>query len=114
MRNDEVLLLDVLIAARRILEFVGKLDFAAFEHDEKTKSAVIREIQVIGEASRLLSSQAKENHSAVDWAAMAGMRNRVIHEYFNIDVDIVWDVIQNDIPALAAHLSTLLPASDEE
>lgn len=82
---------------------------AQFEHDEKTKSAVIREFQVMGEAVRLLSSQAKTTHNHIPWAAIAGMRNTLVHEYFSIDAGLVWDTIKNDIPSLIRQLEAIVP-----
>lgn len=76
------------------------------------QSAVIREIQVIVEAARLISEETKVTHNAIAWRAIAGMRNRVIHEYFDIDLDILWDTLRNDIPPLIQQLECIVPPED--
>ena len=112
MRQDDALLLDMLIAARKIQQFTASMTQDDFNQHEMVQSAVIREIQVIGEAARLISAATKEDHTAIAWQAIAGMRNRVIHEYFNIDLDILWDTITNDIPPLIEQLAGLVPPEE--
>ena len=113
MRHDETLLLDMLIAARKVQEFTQGIDQASFMAHSMLQSAVIREIQVIGEAARLISEATKAQHSAIDWRAISGMRNRVIHEYFNVDLDIVWTTIERDIPSLRDSLEQIVPGEEE-
>ncbi len=110
MRSDEALLLDMLIAARRIQRFTDGMTLNDFNHSEVVQSAVLREIQVIGEAGRRVSDVTRVRYVNVPWAAIAGMRNRIIHEYFNIDLRMVWDTVQQDIPLLIAQLEQIVPA----
>jgi uncharacterized protein with HEPN domain len=110
MRSDDALLLDMLIAARKILRFTADMTLAAFEADEMAQSAVIRELQVIGEAARLVSDEAKAAYSAIDWRTMTGMRNRLVHEYFAIRLDVVWQTATEDIPPLIVRLNEILPS----
>jgi len=113
MRSDDALLLDMLIAARKIRRYVAGMTQEAFYANEMAQSAVIREIQVIGEAARLLTAETKARHSGIAWASMTGIRNRIIHEYFNIDLGIVWSSIHEDIPVVMAQLEKIVPPEDE-
>mgnify|MGYP003604478713 CR=1 FL=1 len=109
MRSDDALLLDMLIAARKIVRFSAGMNLDAFEADEMAQSAIIRELQVIGEAARLVSEEAKTAYPAIDWRTMTGMRNRLVHEYFAIRLDVVWQTAMEDIPPLIDRLNDTLP-----
>jgi len=113
MRSDKTLLLDMLIAARNIVEFGSNLAEAEFKSSKLHQSAVIREIQVIGEAARLVSETTKRQYPQIQWAAISGMRNRVIHEYFRADANLVWETIQVDAPELIQQLEPLFPPDAE-
>lgn len=110
MRSDDALLLDMLIAARKIVRFTAGMAQDTFEADEMAQSAVIRELQVIGEAARLVSEEAKTAYPAIDWRTMTGMRNRLVHEYFAIRLDVVWQTAMEDIPPLIDRLNDILPS----
>jgi hypothetical protein len=110
MRSDDALLLDMLIAARKIARFSADMTLDTFQADEMAQSAVIRELQVIGEAARLVSDEAKAAYSAIDWRTMTGMRNRLVHEYFAIRLDVVWQTATEDIPPLIDRLNEILPS----
>ncbi len=112
-RKDEALLLDMLIAARKIQRFTASMTQDAFKGNEMIQSAVIREIQVIGEAARMVTDETKAKHTSIEWSAISGMRNRIIHEYFNIDLSIVWETINSDIPALLEQLERIVPPEEK-
>ena len=114
MRNDETLLLDMLLAAQNILEFAHGLSEEDFMNSKLHQSATIREVQVIGEAARQISEQTKSKHPDIQWKAILGMRNRVIHEYFRVDLDILWQTIQNDIKPLINQIRPLIPPGDSD
>jgi uncharacterized protein with HEPN domain len=114
MRRDDALLLDMLIAARKIRRYTENMNFAQFNANEMAQSAVIRELQVIGEAARLVTAELQQAHAALDWHAIIGMRNRLIHGYFAIRLDVVWKTVQDDVQPLIARLETLIPPEEDK
>ena len=84
MWRDDAFLLDMLLAARRVLKYAQGLDFQRFENDEILQDAIVRRIQIIGEAARKISQEFKEEHPEISWFEVIGMRHRLIHEYFRI------------------------------
>lgn len=112
MRRDESLLLDMLIACQKIERFTINLSQQEFDESEIVQSAVLREIQVIGEAARMVSEKMKSNQNQIPWRIISGMRNRIIHEYFNIDLKIVWQTIQTNIPSLHEQLQEIVSIDD--
>ena len=90
------------------------MDFDEFKVDEKTLSAVIRKFEIIGESVRYLPDRIKENYSNVPWKEMAGMRERLIHGYFGIDYNIIWDTIKRKIPNLISIISQILNDIEDE
>lgn len=112
MRHDLVLMLDMLLAGQNVLEFTAGMTQAMFFANRMAQSAVIRELQVIGEAARLISEETQAQHAEIAWRQISGMRNRVIHEYFDVKLPVVWDVIQHDIPALVAQLERIVPPEE--
>ena len=96
---DNILYLeDIILAMDRIQEYISGLDFVNFKRDYKTVDAVIRNFEVIGEASKNLSKDIKDNYSNVPWEEMYRLRNRISHEYFGIDYEIIWDIISKHLP----------------
>ncbi len=80
----------------------------ALARDEKTLDAVIRNLEVIGEAVKLIPAEVREQHGEINWNKIAGLRDILIHRYFGIDVEIIWDVVQNKIPPLEKHVRDAL------
>lgn len=113
MRKDETYLLDMLIAARKAMQFTTGLTWDAFAESELHQGAVIRELEIIGEAANLVSKATQTAHPELPWLQIIGMRNRLIHEYFRVDLERVWETIQQDIPQLIGHLQPLVPSEDE-
>lgn len=107
-REDLMLAEDMLEAAEKIISYVGDTHLDDFLVDEKTKDAVIRNFEIIGEAASRLDVDFKESHKEVPWHQLKGYRNRLIHEYFGVDYEIVYDIIQNDLPTLNKQLQNLL------
>ncbi|HNS19991.1 MAG TPA: DUF86 domain-containing protein [Sedimentisphaerales bacterium] len=99
-----MLLNDILEAIEKTSRYVGGMSFDSFIHDEKTVDAVVRNIEIIGEAANRLPDEFKESHSDIEWYKVVGLRNRVVHEYFGIDLDIIWQILHRDLPGLQAHI----------
>lgn len=114
MQRELVYLLDMLQSAEIIQSFISDIDQTAFEADIKTQDAVIRRIEVIGEAVRWLSLEFRTNHPSIPWQQIAGMRSKLIHEYDRVDLVAVWEVVQVDIPKLIAQIQPLIPPDDSE
>lgn len=100
MKDDIIFLEHILECSSKIIMFIGDMSESDFVNDEKTQSAVIRELEVIGEASKRISENYKNKHSEIPWKLMAGMRDVLIHDYEGVDVFTIWDTIQNDILVL--------------
>lgn len=107
-RDHKVFLQDVLDAIANVAEFVGALTLDEFKADKKTLHAVIRNLEVIGEAVKGVPSELRQRHPQVPWQRIAGLRDILIHRYFEIDIDIVWDIVQNKLPELKEHLQAIL------
>jgi uncharacterized protein with HEPN domain len=99
-------------AIDRITDYIQELDnAAALERDHKTQAAVIRYIEIIGEAASIIQKQAPEfvaAHPSLPWHEMRGMRNRMIHSYFDVNVDVLWGTIKDDLPKLKQQTDRLL------
>lgn len=94
---------DIIHAAVKIDRFVEGMDRDAFVKDEKTVDAVLRNLEVLGEASKLIPDNRRSNHPDIPWSEMAGMRDKLIHGYATVDLDIVWTTVVEDLPGLRAH-----------
>lgn len=99
-RDYRLYLEDIEEACRKILRYTDGLSFAAFIDDDKTFDAVVRNLEIIGEAAKHIPRDVRERHSSIPWSRIAGLRDIVAHGYFGLDVDILWDIIQNHVPAL--------------
>ena len=97
-RDDDLLLNDMVEAADSIFEYVGAMSFDEFQHDKKTVDAVIRNFEVLGEASKLISEEVKLNSPLVEWRLITDFRNILIHHYFGIDYTAVWTAIKESLP----------------
>jgi len=107
-RNLRLYLDDILQACEDILVFTKGMDSAAeFGSDRRTMLAVIRSLEVIGEAARQTPKVFREKHADVPWREMNNFRNVIAHEYFGLDFDIVWDVIKNRIPSLEEQIKAV-------
>lgn len=98
--------------ARYLVETSQELTWEEFNGDETMKRAFVRSIEVIGEATKNLSDDLRERYSEVEWRAMAGMRDRLIHGYFGVDYEIVWDVATREAPKLKKQISEILQSED--
>jgi uncharacterized protein with HEPN domain len=99
IRTDILFLEDIQASMNRIAEYIKGYNFASFKKDNKTVDAVIRNFEIIGEASRRLTDEVRESHPDIPWNEMMYyLRNRVTHEYFGVDYEIIWDIATNYLP----------------
>jgi len=108
LRDSEVYLQDILDAAAKILRYTEGMDAKRLASDTKTLDAVVRNLEVIGEAAKNLPEEMRSQPTAIDWKKIAGLRDILIHRYFGVDVDIIWDVIRNRLPLLEGEVRRLL------
>jgi len=107
--KDPGCLLDIVLAARKAVEYLGDRDAVALEADELVLSAIEHNLIIIGEAARKVSPAFHEQHPEIGLGKAIGMRNILVHEYGRVDVDEVWRTVQEDLPALVVVLESLLP-----
>ena len=105
MKTDQVYVEHILDAIQQIEAYTESADRQTFEENQMLQDATVRQIEIVGEASRQLSESFRRRTSDIPWRAIIGMRNRIAHDYLNIDLDIVWEVVQRDIPSLRDQLS---------
>lgn len=108
MRDYTLYLKDILTALGSIERFVEDMDFESFKDDDKTSSAVIRKFEVIGEAAKKVPDEIKEEHPSIPWKEMAGMRDKLIHFYFGVDYDLLWQTIRKRVPAIKPLIAQIL------
>jgi uncharacterized protein with HEPN domain len=106
--EDRIRLMHMIEATDEAIGFVVDKTRATLEPDRKTLLAVIRCVEIVGEAAAKVSEETRSSAPDIPWAAIVGMRNRLIHAYFDIDVDVVWKTVTVELPALQARLRTLL------
>ena len=107
-RDNLTLIHDMHESALKILKYTQGYDFNAFIDDEKTIDAVVRNFEIIGEASSKIDPDYQADHSHIPWRKLKGYRNRLIHEYFGVDYQIVWEVIQDDLSELIDALEEII------
>lgn len=105
--EDKIRLQHILDEANEAQEFVKDISFNELKNDSKTVHALLRSIEIIGEAASKISKEYKEKHQEIPWGRIIGMRNHLIHVYFDIDYETVWNTVQNDIPKLIEMIAKL-------
>jgi uncharacterized protein with HEPN domain len=113
-RDIDLLLRDMKESAEKILKYTNGLTFDDFLSDDKTIDAVVRNFEIIGEASMRIDDDFKLDNPQIEWKKLRGFRNRIVHEYFGIDYEIVWSIIVTDIEELIFQLSELLTNGKKE
>jgi len=107
-RDYKVFLEDILEAIKKIRSYTADLSLESFSQDEKSMDAVVRNLEVIGEAIKNVPEDVRVKYPDVEWKRIAGLRDILIHEYFGIDVVIIWDIIRNKLPFLETQVKQIL------
>ena len=106
-RSLDLLLDDICEALDRIEQYISGMSFDVFSNDRKSVDAVVRNLEIIGEASNRLPADFKNSHSQIEWHKAVGLRHRIVHEYFGIDLQIVWQILKKDLPSLREAISQI-------
>jgi uncharacterized protein with HEPN domain len=109
MSRDDTYLLDILESAKIAMDYVLGKSWDDFYDDIQCQDAVVRRIEIIGEAARRVSQATRDKYPQIPWREMTSMRNLVIHEYDVVDINQVWDTVQNKLPPLIGELATIVP-----
>jgi uncharacterized protein with HEPN domain len=107
-RTDKDLLNDIQEAAHRIAAYIAAMPYEAFLGDTKTQDAVVRNLEIIGEATKNLSAELRAKYPDIPWRSMAGVRDRLIHDYFGVNLDIVWHIVTVELPDVASRIEEIL------
>jgi len=107
MRDDRRRLLDIAEAIERIEKYASE-GREAFEDDELIQNWILHHLQVIGEAARAISDELKNEHDEMPWQQIVGMRHILVHRYFEVDTDLIWSVVEDDVPALKQQIELIL------
>lgn len=100
----------IVVEADYLLARSASLTFDAFTCDETLRRAFVRSLEIIGEAAKKVPSDFRTQHPNVEWSAMAGMRDRLIHDYLGVDYDLVWDVVRHRVAAMRSQIAAILEA----
>ena len=114
MQRDREFLLDILDAAKLAISYVGEKSTEDFLKDTQCQDAVIRRLEIIGEASRRISEKTQADFPDLPWSEMIGMRNVMIHEYDDVDLRIVWKTVNSNLPKLIESLKAIPGLSDSK
>ena len=98
---------DMLDSLDKAQRFIAGLDYPAFQLDEKTAFAVVRALEIIGEASKMVPELLRKRFPDIPWKSLAGMRDKLIHGYFGVDLDVVWKTVTEDLPVLRPPLAAM-------
>ena len=109
LKDDWIYVGHMLEMGEKALELVSGKDRNTYDQDETLKLALTHLVQVIGEAANQVSEGFREVHQEIPWLEIIGMRNRIVHDYMNVDEDVIWEVVQQDLSALVEVLSRVVP-----
>lgn len=107
-RDESLYLADIHESCEKVLRFTKGMNYKDFVHDELHFDAVLRNLEIIGEAVKNMSEEMRKKYPNVKWRKIAGFRDIVAHEYFGINDETVWDIVENEIPALLENVKSML------
>jgi len=113
-RTDREFLSDIREAIHQITAYVSGMTYESFLDDRKTQDAVIRNLEILGEATKNLSEQLCAKYPGIPWKSMTGTRDRLIHHYFGVNLDIVWQIITLELPQVALQLESVETTDEED
>jgi len=113
-RAERAFLSDIREAVHRIEAYVEGVTYADFLQDTKLQDAVIRNLEIVGEATKKLSDELRTAYPDIPWKNMAALRDRLIHHYFGVNLDIVWQIATNDLPKVGEQIGRILENQDDE
>ena len=99
-RGDKEFLSDILESIKRIRSYSNNVSYSQFLKDIKTQDSIVCNLEIIGEAAKRISDELKKNNPSVEWKNISDLRNRLIHDYFGINLDVVWGIIEEDLATL--------------
>ena len=108
MRDDRLFLLDIVASTESLQSFIRENSREDFRKDKLLQSALLHELSIIGEAATKISQALQDKYPAVPWREISGFRNQIVHAYFSLDLDIVWETVANDVPELLLQVGEIL------
>lgn len=113
MWRDDAWVLDMLNAARRVLEYARDMGEPAFLASPRDQDAILRQLTILGEAAKGVSAEFRGAHPEVPWKRITGFRDVAVHDYFHVDLEEVWRIVREDVPSLVGLLEPLVPPAAE-
>jgi uncharacterized protein with HEPN domain len=113
-RRDREFLLDIRDAASRALSYTDGMRFDDFVKDGKTQDAAVRNLEIIGEAVKNLSASFRNSNPGIPWKSITGMRDKIIHHYFGLNLEIIWTVVEKELPILLEKIVQLIPTEQDD
>jgi len=107
MKNDKIYLQHIIESIKNIEFFLGEIKVDEFLKNALIQNAVIRQLEIIGEAVKNVSQDVKKKYKNIQWKEIAGLRDKLIHEYFGVDLNLVWSICKKDIPELKKNISVI-------
>jgi uncharacterized protein with HEPN domain len=105
---------DILDAIVKAEQFIEGMNFGSFCEDDKTVFAVVRALEIIGEATKKIPDKVRDNYPNLPWREMAGLRDKLAHDYFGVNLDVVWKTVTDDLPKLKSGVSSVVEAESRE